>query len=79
MSWREDCTAGLLYDSTAQEREAEHLRCADLCWEYNRTRPSDMAGRERLLRQIFGKLGEEPYIETVRGVGYRFVDREQEA
>ena len=25
------------------------------------------------------KLGEEPYIETVRGVGYRFVDREQEA
>ena len=31
------------------------------------------------IRHLRQKLGEEPYIETVRGVGYRFVDREQEA
>ncbi len=72
MSWEEDCAAGLLYDSTASEREAEHLRCADLCWEYNRTRPSDMAGRERLLRQIFGKLGAEPYVEPNLFCGFGY-------
>ena len=46
-------------------------------WDYDytgETRTVDM--HIKALRQ---KLGEEPYIETVRGVGYRFVDREQEA
>ena len=57
MSWKEDCEAGSLYDDTALEREAEHIRCADLCWEYNRTKPSDMETREKLLRQIFGAKG----------------------
>lgn len=72
MGWREDCAAGLIYDATAPEREAEHLRCADLCWEYNRTRPSDMAARERLLRQLFGKLGADPYVEPNLFVGFGY-------
>ena len=70
MSWREDCAAGLLYDATHPEREAEHIACADLCWEYNRTKPSDMEGRERLLRQIFGKLGRDPYVEPTVFFGF---------
>ena len=41
---------------------------------YGETRPVDVH-----IRHLRQKLGEEPYIETVRGVGYRFVDREQEA
>ena len=68
--WREDCAAGLVYDATAPEREAEHIRCADLCWEYNRTKPSDREGRERLLRQIFGKLGKDPYVEPTVFFGF---------
>lgn len=72
MSWKTDCEAGLLYDATAPEREAEHIRCADLCWEYNRTRPSDMEGRERLLRQIFGKLGKDPYVEPTVFFGFGY-------
>ena len=70
MSWREDCAAGKLYDATAPEREAEHIRCADLCWEYNHTRPSDMVRRETLLRQIFGKLGRDPYVEPTVFFGF---------
>ena len=31
MSWREDCDAGLLYDTTCPEREEDHIRCDDLC------------------------------------------------
>lgn len=72
MSWKEDCDAGLLYDATAPEREQEHLLCADLCWEYNRTRPSDMQTRERLLRQIFGKLGKDPYVEPNLFCGFGY-------
>ena len=72
MSWREDCAAGKLYDATAPEREAEHLRCADLCWEYNNTRPSDTERREHLLRQIFGKLGTAPYVEPTVFFGFGY-------
>ncbi len=41
---------------------------------YGETRTVDVH-----IRHLRQKLGEEHYIETVRGVGYRFVDREQEA
>jgi len=69
---REKCDAGLIYDTAFPGREEDHIRCADLCWEYNRTRPSDMARREELLRQLFGKLGADPYVEPniFCGFGY---------
>ena len=44
-------------------REEAHLACAELCYDYNHTRPSDMAGREAILRKLFGKLGKNPYVE----------------
>ncbi len=40
---------------------------------YGETRTVDVH-----IRHLRQKLGEEPYIETVRGVGYRFVERDQE-
>lgn len=59
----EKCDAGILYPTTFPEFEEEHIRCADLCYEYNHTRPSDKAAREMLLRRIFGRLGSDPYVE----------------
>ena len=72
MTEREKCDAGLLYDTAFPGREEDHIRCADLCWEYNRTKPSDMKERENLLRQIFGRLGTDPYVEPniFCGFGY---------
>lgn len=63
MTELEKCQQGLLYDTTFPEREPAHLACADLCWEYNRTRPSDMKRREELIRQLFGEVGKCPYVE----------------
>ena len=40
---------------------------------YGETRTVDVH-----IRHLRQKLGEEPYIETVRGVGYRFVDKDQD-
>ena len=59
----EKCQRGLLYDTTVTGRDADHLRCADLCYDYNHTRPSDMEARERILRALFGTVGENPYVE----------------
>ncbi|MBQ4641773.1 MAG: sugar O-acetyltransferase [Oscillospiraceae bacterium] len=59
----EKCQAGLMYDTTFPGREEDHLRCADLCYDYNHTRPSDTKRREELIRQLFGKVGSEPYVE----------------
>jgi len=70
MTELEKCNAGLLYDTAFPGREEAHLRCADLCWEYNRTKPSDMETREKLLRQIFGKLGKDPYVEPTVFFGF---------
>lgn len=72
MTEREKCNAGLLYDTTFPGREEDHLRCADLCWEYNSTKPSDIQTREKLLRQLFGKAGKDLYIEPniFCGFGY---------
>lgn len=72
MTEREKCEAGLWYDTAFPGREEDHLRCADLCWEYNHTRPSDMEGREQLLRQIFGALGQSPYVEPNLFCGFGY-------
>ncbi len=72
MTELEKCRAGTLYDTTFPGREEAHLACADLCYEYNHTRPSDMEGRERILRKLFGKLGKNPYVEPTVFFGFGF-------
>ncbi len=72
MTEQEKCYAGLLYDTTFPGREEMHLKCADLCYEYNRTMPSNMARREELIRQLFGKVGKNPYVEPNIFCGFGF-------
>lgn len=72
MTELEKCRAGECYDTTFPGREEAHLACAELCYEYNHTRPSDMAGREAILRKLFGKLGKNPYVEPTLFCGFGF-------
>ena len=72
MKEQEKCSAGLLYDTNFPGREDDHLRCADLCYDYNHTRPSDMVRREAILRQLFGKVGENPYVEPNLFCGFGY-------
>lgn len=49
--------------------DTEELRChcervKELCFAFNRLHPTDRAGREQLIRQIFASVGEEPWIEA---------------
>ena len=51
--------AGYLYDANNDGDLIElRRRCADLCYEFNRCRPSETERREEILRQILGKTGE---------------------
>ena len=36
----------------------------DFCYEYNHLVPSKRAEREAMIRQVFGKVGENPWIEA---------------
>ncbi len=72
MTEQEKCDNGLLYDTTFPGREEMHLVCADLCYDYNHTRPSDMKTRESIIRKLFGKVGANPYIEPNIFCGFGF-------
>ena len=63
MTESEKCRAGLLYDTAFSGREEAHIKCADLCHKYNRTRPSSKRRREKLIRRLFKSVGKNPYIE----------------
>ena len=52
-------TAGRLYDANFDPEVTSAVRaCADLCWEYNRLRPSDEDARRALIDKIVGSHGE---------------------
>ena len=72
MTELEKCRNGLMYDTFFPGREAAHLQCADLCWEYNRTRPSDTEKRDAILRKLFGKAGVDLYVEPNLFCGFGF-------
>lgn len=74
MTLRERMKAGLLYREfghpTKEEQEEEKLLdkqrvdCKELLYDYNQTRPREQKRRAELLKEIFGTVGVEPFIET---------------
>lgn len=51
--------------------EAEIIKCKDKCFRYNSLLPSDIEGKDALIRQILGKAGKGAVIgdDTVIGAG----------
>lgn len=55
---KEKAREGILYDANNDaELLAERLAAADMTYELNRLRPSQVAEREALFRRLFGKTG----------------------
>ena len=52
-----------LYDANDPTLARRRLACKDLCAQYNRLLPSDLAGRSALLRRLLGSVGERVWIE----------------
>lgn len=61
---KEKARKGKLYDANYDaELLAERDRCKNLCFEYNRLRPSQKAERQALIRRLFGKTGKSFLVE----------------
>ncbi|MGL5868455.1 sugar O-acetyltransferase [Clostridium chrysemydis] len=52
-----------LYFCNDEELVKEQLKCLDLLYDFNNTRPTEQEKRTNLLKQMFSELGEECYIE----------------
>lgn len=65
MTEKEKAALGYLYNANYdKEILADISRCNDICFEFNKIRPSDRGAQEKLLRQIFGKAGESPVVNA---------------
>ncbi len=54
---------GEIYDPTDAEIVARQTKQLELLYEFNRTRPSEGARRQALLKEMFSEIGEGCYIE----------------
>ena len=63
---------GELYDYTDPEVRAAHIRAVELCDEYNETGRTETEKRDRILRDLFGSLGENALVEKNIRIDYGF-------
>lgn len=63
MNVREKMHSGELYLPFEGELMGEQLSCLDRLYDFNRTRPTELDKREKLLKSMFAELGEGCYIE----------------
>lgn len=70
MTIRERMKAGKLYTDLGEGLAEERLRGKELVYDFNHTRPSEEAKREDILRQLFGSMGENVWIEPPLNVAY---------
>ncbi|MBA7802765.1 galactoside O-acetyltransferase [Citrobacter freundii] len=63
MSMRDRMKAGKLFTDMGEGLPEERLRGKELMYEFNHTRPSEVAKREILIREMLGSVGEHAWIE----------------
>ena len=55
--------SGQLYDSSLCDLVDEQLRLLEKLYDFNATRPSQQEERQRLMKEMFGDIGKDCYIE----------------
>lgn len=69
----EKAQAGYLYDANYDQEIVEaRTRCADLCYEFNNCRPSDVERQQELLHQILGEIKGELVVTAPFYCDYGF-------
>ncbi|MBO3088071.1 sugar O-acetyltransferase [Cellulomonas dongxiuzhuiae] len=64
-----------LYDDEGPGLEAlvaERQRAKELTWRFNLMNPTDVPGRQAILRELFGAMGERVWIEAPLQVSYGY-------
>jgi len=70
MTIRERMKKGLLYTDLGEGLDEERLRCKELLYDYNNSRPSEETKRKELLRKILGDMGEDIWVEPPVHMAY---------
>lgn len=60
---RERMDSGRLYYPGDEEILKEQAACMELLYDFNQTRPSEIARREELMKQMFAEIGKNCYLE----------------
>lgn len=63
MTNMEKLHSGKVYAPGDEEIMREQLKCLDMLYDFNMTRPAQMEKREEMLREMFAEIGENCYIE----------------
>lgn len=63
-SEKDKARLGLLYDANGDTMLIkERAECKKICYEYNHISPADLSCREEIIRNLFGKIGNNFLIE----------------
>lgn len=63
MTQKEKMFSGDLYLPGDDEIMEEQLKCLDMLYDFNLTRPTELDKREKMLKEMFAEIGENCYIE----------------
>ena len=63
MTLRERMKSGKIYFCNDPDLMREQLACLDRLYDFNRTRPSELELRTKLLRELLAEVGENCYVE----------------
>ncbi|WP_227748656.1 maltose acetyltransferase domain-containing protein [Oerskovia douganii] len=58
------------YGEGLEQLEAERVAGKELAYDFNHSRPGQVAERERILHELFGTIGERVWIEPPLSVSY---------
>ncbi|MFA6929463.1 MAG: sugar O-acetyltransferase [Lentisphaeria bacterium] len=73
MTLKEKIAAGQIYtDLDSPELAAEHLRCLEVLYDFNQSRPAEVTKRKKLLQQILGHCPEDFWIEPPLRCSYGY-------
>lgn len=63
MNHKERMEQGLIYNPNVPEIMGDQFVYADKLWEFNQLKPSQLAEKERYMKEMFAECGENCYIE----------------
>lgn len=63
MTAKEKLHSQKVYFCTDEALAAEQLACLDVLYDFNHTRPTQMARRQEIMTRLFAEVGENCYIE----------------
>lgn len=60
---RERMESGRIYQPNDEDIMKEQMQCLEKLWYFNNTKPSEMDKRNEMLKDMFGDIGDNCYIE----------------